>query len=150
MDYSMNQLLRSEINSRILGAQKLFGDLPYWAGWTQKTWAKYAGSDLVKDISRRELGYRVTPHGLFFTKTNAILFPTESEVMTDQGICLKDIYRENGMSSPTHYHIKKKETYENRGPGDVKVTLWKLGENDTIDLEGTVQGVVVRMKDFFR
>lgn len=147
---------RSQINAYIEKAIKFFAEnkfpLPEYAYWSPSDWqGKGPEFDEIRDLG---LGWDVTDFGCGdFVNAGRIIFTLRNGSTTDQrypkpyahkAMCLLE-----GQKSPVHYHKSKMEDIINHNGGNILVTLWKCGTDNSLSdepLEISVSGKRTKIK----
>ena len=155
-DKVIEPMKRSAINSHIEKAIDFFAKhkypLPGYAYWSPEEWAKKGPEcDEIRDLG---LGWDVTDFGCGdFVNTGRIIFTLRNGSTRDKRyakpyaqkiMCLLE-----GQKSPAHYHKAKMEDIINNNGGNILVTLWKCGSDESFSdepLEASVSGQRVRIR----
>jgi len=137
---------RSDINRAVERAMKLFKDmgfpLPPFAFWSPAEWAlKGRECDEIREV---RLGWDVTDFGsgdfervgrtIFTLRNGSKKARRRSKVYAQKVMML-----EEGQKSPVHFHVGKMEDIINQGGGNILISLWNAGpENTLLDTPVTV------------
>jgi D-lyxose ketol-isomerase len=128
-------LKRSVIERHIAIAKDVFARsgvrLPPFACWTVNDWeTKGHEADEIRDML---LGWDVTDFGfdnfpfygrVLFTLRNGRAAEPYSKSYAEKFILDPELQR-----APSHYHHNKQEDIINRGPGIIRIELWKCGDD---------------------
>ena len=137
---------RSEINQAIASGlvflKKMNYALPPFATWTASEW-RNKGPE-CRDIIRQQLGWIVTDFGSGdFERVGRTIFTLRNGSKKARGrskvYAQKVMMLEEGQKSPVHFHVGKMEDIINQGGGNILISLWNAGpENTLLDTPVTV------------
>jgi len=129
---------RSDINRAIREAaafiEQMHFRLPPFALWTPEKWRE-VGQE-ADEIRECMLGWDVTDFGAGeFVRVGRTLFTLRNGRYGDPRYAKvyaeKAIYNPEGQRAPLHFHQSKMEDIINRGGGNILITLWRAGPDNT-------------------
>lgn len=143
---------RSEINSAIISAKKLFEEykisLPDFAKWSPDDW-KNIGEE-AQEIRDNMLGWDITDFGQGDFKKIGLLLVTlrnGNQKFSDKypkPYAEKLMVTLENQVTPMHFHWNKMEDIINRGGGNLMITLYNADENEKLadtDVVVSIDGV---------
>ncbi len=133
---------RSEINASIDRAVDFFKNmrlpLPEWALWSPAEWS-LRGEEYA-EVRTVRLGWDVTDFGQGdLAKIGRTIFTLRNGKYGDPAYpktyAEKAMYLAEGQRSIIHYHRRKREDIINRGGGNVLLSVWRAGADNSLSPE---------------